>query len=145
MNAERMIAEVKAAGLQLTVRGRNLTIQGVGVRPAWLVEAIRSHKAEVIGVLQGITACSSEERERSDRSQDQAPEFPPMATPLPDFIPALDPEERTRVIDLVMRQGKPAIGWCLRRANAYYDKFPGSSFQDQDAAAAQDLLAWQGK
>jgi hypothetical protein len=71
--------------------------------------------------------------------------FPPTDQPLPDLPPALTPEERIRLIELVMRQGKHAIGWRLRRANAYYEKFPGSNFEDQDAAAGLDLLNWQDK
>lgn len=144
MNAQRIIAKATAAGLQLAVQGRNLAIRGVGVRPACIIEAIRRHKAEIIGVLQGITASSSEERERSEESLNPRPGLPPVDLPLVTTLQPSSPEDRAHAINQVMKQGKPAIGWCLNRANAYYLKFPGSSFEEQEAVAAQDLLRWQG-
>ena len=144
MNAETMIAEAKAAGLQLTVQGGNLAIRGAGVRPAHLIEAIRSHKAEVIGVLQGMTACSSEESERSEERLTQGVTLPPADLLLVELLEPFSAEKRTQAIDQVMKQGKPAIGWCLNRANAYFQKFPRSTFEEQDAAAAWELLRWQG-
>jgi hypothetical protein len=39
-----------------------------------------------------------------------------------------------------MSDGMQAIGWCLVRVNAYFEKFPDSSFEDQDAGAAADYL-----
>jgi hypothetical protein len=145
MSPAEILAEAAQSGLRIQLRGENLIVAGLEAKPAQLLEAIRSHKAEIIGVLQGPKVCCSEGSERSEESQNQARAFPPIDLPLPGFMPVLAPKERTRVIDLVMRQGKPAIGWCLQRSNAYYEKFPSSGFEDQDAASALDLLNWQGE
>ena len=144
MNAQEIIAEAAAAGLQLTVQGGNLTIQGSGSRPAPIIEEMRQHKAEIIGVLQGMKASSNEESERSEESHSSRTGLLPVVLPLVDTLEPLGPEERAHAIGQVMEQGRSAIGWCLARANDYYEKFPGSSFQEQDAAAARDLLRWQG-
>jgi hypothetical protein len=55
-------------------------------------------------------------------------------------MPVLGSEERRHAIDSVMRLGKQAIGWCLWRANEYAERFPDSTVEEQDAAAALDWL-----
>ena len=144
MNPHKIIAEATAAGLHLALQGRNLVIRGVGVRPAPIIEAILAHKAEIMGLLQGMKTSSSEESEKSEESLNQRTGLPPEDLPLADTLQPPCPEARALVIDQVMKQGKPAIGWCLNRAKTYYLRFPGSAFQEQDAAAARDLLRWQG-
>jgi hypothetical protein len=44
---------------------------------------------------------------------------------------------------LSIKRGMPAIGWCMARANDYFQRFPDSSFEEQEVAAAADLLDWQ--
>ncbi len=39
-----------------------------------------------------------------------------------------------------MGHGMPAIGWCMVRASAYFEKHMESTFENQDATAAKDYL-----
>ena len=61
-----------------------------------------------------------------------------------DVIPLLGKEDQQVLVNKVIARGRPAVGWCLQRAVAYYEKFPDSLYQDQDAAAALDYLRWLG-
>jgi hypothetical protein len=60
--------------------------------------------------------------------------------PVQDVLSRLSLDEQGCMIRQVMCQGMPAIGWCMVRSNAYFEKYPGSSFGEQDAAAARDYL-----
>lgn len=62
---------------------------------------------------------------------------------MPTAVQPVPMNERSALIDRVLVQGRPAIGWCLARANDYFVRFPHLSFEEQDAAAAADLLSWQ--
>ena len=64
---------------------------------------------------------------------------------MPDVMPRFSPEEQGRMIDQVMCHGKAAIGWCMARSNAHFEKHSKSSFGEQDAAAAKDYLDLIGR
>lgn len=134
MSPQEIITAAEQAGLRLQVDGSKLTVLGAGAHPASLLQEIRAQRDQLIAWL-------CERSEKSEESQISA--LPPADLPLPEVMVDLAPEEQDRIINLVMQQGKPAIGWCVRRASQYYDKFPGSGFKEQDAASAWDLLEWQ--
>jgi hypothetical protein len=143
LTPDKIIAEAKRAGLRLSIKAGQLTVQGTGTRPAHLLEAIRSNKSQILSWLQAEPHVLREGSEQSDKSPEPEGGIPRTDLPLPEVLPVVSIEDQRRFIDLVLKQGKPAIGWCLVRANAYWLKFPRSSWVEQDAAAANDLLRWQ--
>jgi hypothetical protein len=143
MNVRQLLAQAKETGLQVRVDHGNLTIRGNGPQPSQLIRTIQSRKGELIEFLQGKASSKCEESELSEESRDPIFDLPLASIPFPDESPVLPPEQRAQSIGLVMSQGKPAIGWCLQRANGYFEKFPGLTWEEQDAAAALDLLRWQ--
>lgn len=143
MIPDEIIAEAKRAGLRLAINAGQLTVQGAGTRPIHLLEAIRSNKSQIVSRLQAEPQLLSEGSEQSDKSPEPEGGIPCTDLPLPEVLPVLSIEDQRGFMDLVLKQGKPAIGWCLVRANAYWLKFPRSSWIEQDAAAANDLLRWQ--
>jgi len=137
MNPQEIIIAAHRAGLTLTIRDETLVITGTGPRPTGVLEAIRTNKSAVMSALQAHT---SEECEKSEKSNAEA-QILTRQVPLPDQMPQLMADERRQVIERVMGLGKPATGWCLVRANAYFEKFPNSTWEEQDAAAARDFLS----
>jgi hypothetical protein len=145
MTAPEIVAKAGRAGLKLTLNHEKLAIQGSGTRPQHLLEEIRRRKAEIVLFLESKRSPCNEESEGSERSSVEANKtsslsLPSLSLPLPATMPVLDPDERERVIGQIMELGKEAIGWCMVRANAYFEEFPGSTFESQDAAAALDFL-----
>jgi hypothetical protein len=127
------------------MKGDRLTVQGSGTRPAQLLEAIRSNKSQIVIRLRAEPRRLREGSEQSEESPEPEGGLPCTDLPLPEMLPVLSMQNQRSLINAVLTQGKPAIGWCLTRANAYWLKFPSSSWMQQDAAAANDLLRWQAK
>jgi hypothetical protein len=139
MSAAETFKAARSAGLSLRVVGRKLIIRGDGDPPLQLVECIRANKGEIIKLIEdGPTKDANEAREERRKWI-----IEPTELHLPEMMPSFAPCERQEIVDQIMRQDEPAIGWCMRRANAYFEKFPHSNFEDQDAAAASDFLRSQ--
>ena len=72
---------------------------------------------------------------------------PDVDIPLESYRPRLSADYGALLTNHVMRQAGggpgPLLDWVMRQANRYYEAFPTWSFQDQDHAAALDLLIWQ--
>jgi hypothetical protein len=143
MTVPEIIAEGGRLGLKLNVKGGELVVQSSGMRPHPFLKALRFSKAGVIEALQAEAPRKCERSELSEECRGKAAIFTATELPLPPIMPAVGLEEQKRAVEAVERLGKPAIGWCLMRANEYFERFPKSSFQLQDAAAALDLLRSQ--
>ena len=143
MNPDEIIGQAIRAGLKLIIKGDQLTVQGTGTRPIQLLEAIRSNKSQIVSRLLDQTQLLSQGSQQSEERPEPARGVPRTDLTLPEVLPALSIEHQRLLIETVLNQGKPAIGWCLTRANAYWLKFPSSTWIQQDAAAANDLLRWQ--
>jgi hypothetical protein len=111
-----------------------------------LLEAIRANKLEILAALQTdipLLCEICEQSELSPKSSEAEPVIPPLDLPLSNYMPTVALQHQSQLISSVMAQGRPSIGWCLARANAYFERFPGSTHEEQDATAALDLLRWQ--
>ena len=108
MTAREIIAETEGAGLKLTLRGCNLVVQGCGIRPRCLLDAIRLNKTGIIAVLQDKTPSPGEESEISEDSGKQE-KLPTNVVAMPSTMPEFSSEERKRLIEGIFRVGKPAI------------------------------------
>jgi hypothetical protein len=140
MNPRQIISEAARRGLKLSLCGCNLVVSSAGVRPHDFLKEIRANKADIVIALK---AEKSEKSEIGEERLGLQVGLPPGDLPLPASLSYMSDLERAAVTDWVIKQGKPAIGWCLTRANAYFLRFPQSSFEEQDAEAGADLLAWQ--
>jgi hypothetical protein len=143
LSPDEIIAEATRAGLRLAIKAGQVTVQGAGTRPIHLLEAIRSNKSQIVLRLRAEPRLLSEGSEQRDESPKAEGDIPPTDLPLPDVLPVLSSEKQRVLIDMTLTQGKQAVGWCLLRANAYWLKFPSSSWIEQDAGAANDLLRWE--
>jgi hypothetical protein len=137
MTVQAIIDQARAAVLSLRVHGADLKLKGPADRPEWLLKAIRANKH---GIIKALRCRQGEESEESETSRNLPHTSPSGTVSMPMYMPALTSGERDRLIAEVMAMGKPAVGWCTQRANAYYEKFPASSFEEQDGAAAFDLV-----
>jgi hypothetical protein len=111
-----------------------------------LLEAIRANKLEILAAIQTdipLLCGICEQSELSPKSSEAEQVIPPLDLPLPNDMPTVALQQQNRLIGFVMAQGMPSIGWCLARANAYFERFSRSTHEEQDAAAASDLLQWQ--
>ena len=140
MNAARTLEMVRSTGFTISVVGGRMFLRGKGKVPTPLVESIQVHKSEIMTLIQQAAAKEAN-KAKEVRSEDLMDEF--VGLPLPATMPRFTPEGRQDLLDQVMRQGKPATGWCMVRASAYFEKFPDSGFLDQEVAAAADFLRWQ--
>lgn len=144
MNTAQILAEATRLGLKFQIRGSDLVVSSAGARPSELLKAIRGSKSEIISALRDQSAELSEVSENCDETVSKSHRIPSQQLPMPCAITVGTANEQHAVVSSVIEQGKPAIRWCLERANEYYLRFPASSFLEQDATAATDLLAWQG-
>lgn len=135
MSAAAVLGAARAAGLTVTVRNGKLAISGVGDRRPDLVEAIRQHRNDIIVAITADAANKANEEKKVFELAGQ-----PVPLALLGVMPSFFVGERARLIARVMSEGMQAIGWCMMRANAYFERFPDSNFEDQDASAAADYL-----
>lgn len=140
MNPTEILKEAQSAGLTLSVAGGKLFIRGVGDRQAQLVEGIRVNKRAIITLIQGEAA-----KDANIASEGVHEERMIWPTDLhwPEVMPSFTSNESHALVDQIVRRGEPAIRWCLQRSNGYFEKFPHSTFEDQEAAAALDFLRSQ--
>ena len=140
MNAAETLKMARSTGITITVTDGRMNLRGVGDRPPALLESIRVNKTESMALIQHESAKDANKAKEAGQ-EDLMARF--VGLPLPAAMPHFTPEERQNLVDQVMRQGKPATGWCMVRANAYFEAFPHSEFLGQEAAAAADFLRWQ--
>ena len=143
MNVTEILAEVARSGVKLNIHGEDLALSFTGARPEGLISAIRANKQGIIEALRRENTQSSEKCEQSEERSKRDLNLPPLELALPATFPSMEVAEQTRLMNLVLQQGKPAVGWCLRRRDAYYERFPQFTLYELDAAAAGDLLNWQ--
>ena len=142
MNAAETLKTSRLAGLTMTVIDGKLTVRGNDNRQMHLVESLRSNKHEIIAIIRAESAKKENKENNVIKCilQNEIPD--PAALPPMKSMPLLPSPERARLIGQVLQIGKPAMDWCLVRSNAYFEKYPGSTFEEQDAAAAADYLSW---
>jgi len=146
MTGIEILDEARRNGLKLEIRDGRIEVSAVGNRPTHLLEVIRANKATVLCCLLQDYIGIGEQSETSEKSTRTKLHLPPRDLPLTAPSPALEVWASPAAVELFRRvyeQGMPAIGWCIARANDYFQRFPDSSFEQQDAAAAADLLNWQ--
>jgi hypothetical protein len=121
-------------------------VSAVGDRPTQLLEVIRANKAAVLSCLLQDRIGIGEQSEASEKSTRNKLHLPPRDLPLTAPSPALEVWPSPAAVELFRRvyeQGVPALGWCIARANDYFQRFPDSSLEEQEALAAANLLDWQ--
>lgn len=139
MNAAEILKTARSSGLEIIVTGSKLSVSGSGGRPSHLLESIRTNKGAIIGLISGESA--ENENKAKEPTRADSIRYPELTQP--EVMPRFTTTERENLVNRIMCLGKPAIGWCLGRANDYFERFPDSQFEDQDAAAAFDFLLWQ--
>jgi hypothetical protein len=145
VKADEILKSARATGFTFTVADGKLKVRGVGSRKDRLVEAIRMNKSEIISIIR-VESANEAKKAKQGASNPLVPG--PTELPVPDVISRFTAGERGLLIDRVMFHGMSAIGWCMVRANAYFEKHPESAFEEQDAAAAWDyldLIGWRGE
>jgi hypothetical protein len=98
MTAVTVLAQALAAGIRVTRDGENLVLMASNPPPAWVVEPLKRHKADILTMLSESTGCSEEARpswfgsacsiEECDQQQSQSnivtgprEDAPPQAEP----------------------------------------------------------------
>lgn len=146
MTGIEILDEARRYGLRLEIRGGRIAVSAVGDRPKHLLDVIRANKAAVLSCLLQDKIGIGEQSETSEKSTRTNLHLPPRDLPLTALSSALEVWPSPTAVEMfrrVIEQGMPALRWCIARANDYFQRFPHSSFQEQEALAAADLLDWQ--
>lgn len=147
MTTDALIQAVRGQGLRLSMNGGHLVVTGRGRRDAATLATIRERKIEIIARLKELACPTGERSEQSAGSCGGYRSVPPDDIPLVPAPPLLSAEHATGLEQFVIQQDVdgpgPILGWVMRRANRYFQAYPGWTHQQQDLAVSLDLLRWQ--